>query len=301
VRQEDVTRIYDRNALCYDLMQGPMERLGARNWRPLLFRDLAGRVLELGVGTGKNLPHYPRDAEVTAIDPAPRMLDKARKQALKLGVTAELRQADSQRLPFPDNSFDAAVASFVFCSVADPVKGLKEALRVLKPGGELRLLEHQRPAQPLLARGFDLLNPLAVRVTGANINRRTDDNVRRVGFAGVRSEALDRLGIVRLITARKGGVADHASQSNQNLIEAGERMKTQTITLSIHDLGCGGGGALALERALAGVPGVNKVYVNPATETAYIDCEPNRIDPDRLISEVERLGYRAGQLERRPP
>jgi copper chaperone CopZ len=76
-------------------------------------------------------------------------------------------------------------------------------------------------------------------------------------------------------------------------------MNTQTIILSIHYLGCGGGGALALERALAGVPGVNRVYVNPATEMAYIDCESDRIDPERLIFEVERLGYRAG--ERRPP
>jgi ubiquinone/menaquinone biosynthesis C-methylase UbiE len=197
MRQQDITRIYDRNAPCYDLMQGPMERLGAQNWRPLLFLGLAGRVLELGVGTGKNLPYYPRDAEVTAINPAARMLDKARKQASKLGVSADLRQADAQRLPFPKDSFDAVVASFVFCSVADPLKGLKEALRVLKPGGELRLLEHQRPAQPLLARVFDLSNPLAVRLTGANINRKTDKNVRRVGLAEVRLEPLDQLGIVR--------------------------------------------------------------------------------------------------------
>jgi ubiquinone/menaquinone biosynthesis C-methylase UbiE len=131
------------------------------------------------------------------------MLELARRQAAEHNVEVELLQADAQQLPFPDDSFDVVVASFVFCSVADPLVGLDEALRVLKPDGQLRLLEHQRPPQRLLARFFDLANPLAVRLTGANINRRTDENVRLAGFKEVRSTPLDRLGIVRLITAEK--------------------------------------------------------------------------------------------------
>ncbi|AEB11773.1 class I SAM-dependent methyltransferase [Marinithermus hydrothermalis] len=203
MRQDEVTRIYNRNALVYDLMEAPMERLAFGRWRPLLFQELKGKVLEVGVGTGKNLPYYPSSVEVVAVDPSPAMLERARRRAQRLGVVVDLRQVDAQRLPFEDGSFDAVVASFVFCSVADPVAGLREALRVLRPGGELRLLEHLRPPQPALARVFDWFNPLAVRLTGANINRRTDENVRAAGFAQVRSRPLDRLGIVRLIMARK--------------------------------------------------------------------------------------------------
>lgn len=179
-----------------------MERFVAARWRPLLFTGLTGRILELGVGTGKNLPHYPVDAFVTAIDPAERMLEKARRRAKADGIDVTLLQADAQELPFDKESFSAIVASFVFCSVADPGKALSEALRVLEAGGELRLLEHQRPPQPKLARSFDLLNPLAVRLTGANINRPTDATVAASGFSLDSSQPLDRFGIVRLIKAR---------------------------------------------------------------------------------------------------
>jgi ubiquinone/menaquinone biosynthesis C-methylase UbiE len=202
MRQEDITRIYDRNARWYDLMQAPMERLGARRWRANLLDGVAGDVLEVGVGTGKNLPLYERDAVVTAIDPSIRMLDQARQHASAASVGAEFVQAQAERLPFDGASFDAVVASFVFCSVTDPLAGLREARRVLRPGGELRLLEHQRPSGHALARLFDVLDPLARRLTGASINRPTEENVRRAGFGGVTAQHLDRFGIVRLITAR---------------------------------------------------------------------------------------------------
>ncbi len=95
------------------------------------------------------------------------------------------------------------VATTVFCSVADPIKGLRELHRVLKPDGQLRLLEHQRPPGRLLAKLFDWLNPLFVMLSGANINRTTDANVALSGFTGVRSKKLGPLGIVRFITAYK--------------------------------------------------------------------------------------------------
>ena len=106
-------------------------------------------------------------------------------------------------MPFPDDSFDTVFASFVFCSVVRPVQGLREAYRVLKSGGRLRLLEHQRPPTPVLASLFDRVNPLAVRLSGANINRHTDVNVAQAGFEEVSSIRLEPLGIVRLITASK--------------------------------------------------------------------------------------------------
>jgi len=137
------------------------------------------------------------------VDAADAMLElaKRRRQRLRLDLTLQL--ADAQQLPFPDGSFGTVFTAFVFCSVADPVLGLREAYRVLEPGGQLRLLEHQRPPTRVLGQLFDRLNPLAVRRSGANVNRRTDANVCLAGFEGVSSERLEPLGIVRLITAHK--------------------------------------------------------------------------------------------------
>ena len=202
--QRAVTRIYDRNARYYDVMEAPLEWLVFRRRRSELLRNICGRVLELGVGTGHNLPHYPREGvELTAVDLSAEMLVRAERRAAELGLAAEFVHADIQNLPFDAASFDVVVSACVFCSVADPLAGLLEAHRVLRPHGELRMLEHQRPDPSWLAAVFDLLNPLAVRASGANINRETQRNVERAGFAEVRSRRVDRLGVVRLITARK--------------------------------------------------------------------------------------------------
>ena len=193
---------YDRNARLYDLIEGPMELLAFRRWRKKLWAQVhGGRVLEVGVGTGKNFSYYPKDAHVTAIDISERMLERARRRAARLGVTVELLQMDAQALALPDHSFDYVIATFVFCSVPDPVLGLSELRRVCKPSGKVFLLEHMRPESPWLGKLFDLLNPVVVRLTGANINRRTIENVER---AGLKIEGVERLtpkGIVKLIAA----------------------------------------------------------------------------------------------------
>jgi ubiquinone/menaquinone biosynthesis C-methylase UbiE len=163
----------------------------------------AGRILEVGVGTGINMRHYPPAARVTAIDISDRMLAKARARAKRQHLDVDLAVMDAQRMDFADDSFDAVVATCVFCSVPDPVAGLREVRRVLKPGGTLLLLEHVRSANPVVGKLMDWLNPLVVRVSGANINRRTVDNVRLAGFddLDVTSHAL---GFVKSIYATKG-------------------------------------------------------------------------------------------------
>lgn len=192
---------YDRNARFYDLMESGAE-LKFSSWRERLWSRLqGGRVLEVGVGTGKNISYYPENAEMTAIDLSPGMLDQARKKAADRGASVELLEADAQALPFPDASFDAAVATFVFCSVPDPVLGLEELKRVLAPGGQLVLLEHVLSHRPLLQRPMSLFNPVAVRMTGANIDRKTAENVRRAGFEEVEAEKL-WLDVVEMIEAR---------------------------------------------------------------------------------------------------
>jgi ubiquinone/menaquinone biosynthesis C-methylase UbiE len=156
--------------------------------------------LEVGVGTGKNLIFYPDDVDITAIDLSPRMLERARKRANKLNLKVNLQEMDTQHLNFADASFDTVFATFVFCSVTDPVAGLQELKRVCKPDGKLLLLEHMRPEKFVLGLIFDLLNPMIVRMMGANINRRTTKRIRQAGWQ-IKAEECLLSDIVRMIEA----------------------------------------------------------------------------------------------------
>jgi ubiquinone/menaquinone biosynthesis C-methylase UbiE len=174
---------YDRNAFFYDFMEAPIEWFRFRKWRIRLKERLgSGRILEVGVGTGKNLTYYPQNAEVTAIDFSPNMLRRAHRKAHRLNVQVDLLEMDVQHLDFPDRYFDTVFATFVFCSVPDPIAGLSELHRVCKPDGRLILLEHMRPGNSILGAVFDLLNPLIVRLMGANANRRTCSNISAAGW-----------------------------------------------------------------------------------------------------------------------
>jgi ubiquinone/menaquinone biosynthesis C-methylase UbiE len=194
-----VARVYDRIAPLYDWYEAPMDRMGGQERRTWLIGGAHGRVLEVGVGTGRNLALYPEDARVTGIDVSERMLVRARDRAAGLEGEVELRQADAEALPFDDASFDTVTASCVFCSVEDPVQGLREVRRVVKPAGEVRLLEHVRPRNAVLGKLFDWLSPVTRRLFGPEINRRTEANVEAAGLEIVE---VRRDGIWREIVAR---------------------------------------------------------------------------------------------------
>ncbi len=201
----DATRArYDRLAPLYDLLEWVPERTRVASWRARLWRRVpAGRVLEVGVGTGKNIPYYPPQATVTAIDVSPKMLARAARRAVRLGRDVHFSLMDVQALAFPDAAFDAAIATFVFCSVPDPVQGLRELRRVVRPGGHIYLLEHMRADHPVVGRIMDWLDPLVVRLLGPHINRRTVDTVTTAGLELDTVEDLAPWGTVRLMIVRR--------------------------------------------------------------------------------------------------
>lgn len=194
---EIIRQRYNRTALFYDWM----DKMIPVSLRKLAITQATGKVLEVGVGTGQNLPFYQGDCEVTGIDFSPAMLSKAKLKIEKANVPIDLLEMDAQAMTFADNTFDSVVATCVFCSVPDPVKGLQEIRRVCKKDGKIILLEHVRSEHPILGWMMDIMNPLSLYLVGSNINR---DTVKNVIDAGIHLEDVQNLrgNIVKLIIAR---------------------------------------------------------------------------------------------------
>ena len=202
---EHTRKRYNATSVVYDLMEWPIERIWYYRWRKLLWKQVIGpNVLEIGVGTGKNLPHYSESLQITAIDLSPGMLKHARKKLTKQEAqNVVLKEMDAQNLEFGNDTFDEVVATFAFCSVPDPVLGLEEALRVTKPGGKLHLLEHMRSQNSTLASVMDKLDNTIHFLIGVHIARETVANVEKAGWNVVDVKDLVPSCIFRMIKAEK--------------------------------------------------------------------------------------------------
>jgi ubiquinone/menaquinone biosynthesis C-methylase UbiE len=168
----------------YDLLHLPFEYRRYRRIRPLLFDGLSGRILDAGVGTGRNAPFYPHGTRVVGIDLSPAMLARAERRRPQSAVPVELRQMDVVNLDFPPASFDAAVATFLFCVLADAqqVPALRELRRVVRPGGTIRLLEYVRPHSALRGFSVALWQPWVAWAYGAGFDRNTAAHIPEAGL-----------------------------------------------------------------------------------------------------------------------
>jgi phosphatidylethanolamine/phosphatidyl-N-methylethanolamine N-methyltransferase len=196
---------WDRLARHYGLVEFFSEWY-LKPFRKLLWAYAAGRVLEAGAGTGLNIAFYPPGARVTATDLSRAMMQRARERAREQKADVSFEEADLCELPFADRAFDTAVATFVFCSVPDPVTCLREMARVVKPAGRILLLDHVRVERPLIGPLMDRLNPATVRLAGEHINHRMDAFVREAGYEIMESRRLGLMGMIQFIAARPAGV-----------------------------------------------------------------------------------------------
>lgn len=173
---------YNRIAGLYDILEAPMEHMFSK-WRKQLLSEASGKTLEVGIGTGKNIPFYPEDIELTGIDFSQKMVEITSNK-LKKHPRPKTRiiQMDAEEMKFDDNTFDTVVTSCVFCSVPHAVEGLKEIKRVCRKGGKVLMLEHVRSENKTVGKFMDFINPIPLYIYGANINRRTYENLLKAGF-----------------------------------------------------------------------------------------------------------------------
>jgi ubiquinone/menaquinone biosynthesis C-methylase UbiE len=206
-RLNRIRRHYDRDPAAYhrSMSSSFTERLLAGRRRKVgETMPKAGRVLDVGFGTGLSLPYYPAGLEVVGIDVSKGMLAYGREMAARGGRRVELAVMDAERLAFPSQSFDGVTFNLCLCTIPNPEVAISEALRVAKPGAALTFLEHVRSHVLPIAIAQDLLNPVLVALEEDHFNRRTADVVRR---AGVEVDSIDRwlLGFFNLIAGHAPG------------------------------------------------------------------------------------------------
>jgi ubiquinone/menaquinone biosynthesis C-methylase UbiE len=192
---ERIRRIYDRRAATAPSSKGDANL----RW---LCGQAEGETIEVGIGRGRTLPFYPPDVRLTGIELSGVAIEIARRRAEQLGLNATLRQGDAASLPYPDEHFDTAVFSFVLCTIPDDRRAVAEAVRVLRPGGRLLLVEHVRSPNAIVRSIERLFEPITMRHMADHLLREPLDHVLAEGLV---VETLERrwFGVLERLAARK--------------------------------------------------------------------------------------------------
>lgn len=210
-----VQRLYEAMAPNYDRIIAVAERLLFADGRAWACAQARGQVLEVGIGTGRNLPFYPEGTALTGLELSPAMLTHTRRRAAELDRHIELRVGDAQQLPFGEASFDTVIATLTQCSVPDDAVAVAEMARVLRPGGRLVLLDHVASPRRGVRAAQAVLDPLFVRLQGDHLLR---DPQHTVLAAGLDIDLLtrSRAGIVLRLTATKPDRAPEPERPSQS-------------------------------------------------------------------------------------
>src|SRR5215216_824892 len=202
---ERIRRLYDDRAATYDRSLGVVERVMLGQLRQAYGALLRGETLEVGVGSGLNIPFYAPDVtRAVGVDLSEEMLRHAHERASRLDIPFALVQADAEALPFPHASFDTVAISLALCTIPDPVRALRELGRICRPGGRIVMLEHVRSTARPLAALQRTLSPMHERAIGCHLDRDTIDLTRSLGFSidETRSRLFDS---VQLVVVRPPG------------------------------------------------------------------------------------------------
>lgn len=195
---------WNRISSLYDLFTFMEVRGKNAEVRAEMLEEARGRILEVGIGTGHNIEFYPEGSEVVAIDISEKMLARAKAKAAGHKGELALMNMDAEMLGFKDRSFDTVVSTCVFCSVPDPVAGLSEIKRVLKPDGRLLMYEHMISRNPILAFMLNVMNPFISRFMGPNVNRDTTGSIMKAGLRVLKETNVRFFDIFRRIDATSG-------------------------------------------------------------------------------------------------
>jgi ubiquinone/menaquinone biosynthesis C-methylase UbiE len=195
---------WDKQAGRYDREMNFWDRHLFGDSRPWACGQAAGDVLEVAVGTGRNLSFYPDGTRLTGVDWSPAMLGLARERAAALGREADLRQGDAQALDFPDESFDTVLCALGLCAIPDDRRAVTEMARVLRPGGRLLLVDHVAASAPALRAVQWLYERVTIPLAGEHFRRRPVVYLAELGFLIEESERF-KLGVVERVCARKPG------------------------------------------------------------------------------------------------
>jgi ubiquinone/menaquinone biosynthesis C-methylase UbiE len=213
---------YDRIAPIYDLLDLPYEYIWRGRLRGRMFDDLGGRILDAGVGTGRNIPFYPAAAEVIGIDASVGMLEQARRRAARLGREMDLKAMDIINTDFADASFDAIVSTFVFCVLGDEqqLPALRELRRICRPGGTIRLLDYTLSRRPLARIVMRTLEQASNRVFAARYDVDTEAYVERAGLTTIQRRLVfsDMVRLLELRPAEPGDSGPRAVLTSEEVL-----------------------------------------------------------------------------------